>query len=81
MKISAEQDKAKLDFQRMVNELIESGFTPLTIARAISGGDESFVKRYRPAIAQKIASGQSLPNWVVGTKIIELHEKHILNKN
>ena len=80
MHISEEQELAKQDFQRMVNELIESGWTPLSIAREISGGDEGFVKRYRPAIAQKIATGQSLPNWVIGQKLINLHKKAIKTK-
>ena len=78
MGILKKQEAAKLEFKQMVEELIEKGWTPMSIAREISGGDESFVKSYRPAIAQKLLKGTTLPNWVVGEALRRLHKKSCL---
>ena len=75
MGILEKQEQAKQDFREMIEDLIKAGWTPLTIAREISGGDEAFVKSYRPAIAQKLLKGTTLPNWVVGEEIRKLHER------
>lgn len=75
MNIADKQETAKKEFQRMINDLIDAGYTPLTIARELSGGDEEFVRTYRPAIAQKLRNGLTLPNWVIGEEIRKLYER------
>lgn len=75
--MTEQQEQAKIEFQRIVNELIAAGWTPLKIAREISGGDEEFVRSYRPAIAQKILQGKTIPNWVVGQSLMALYDKEI----
>lgn len=80
MSISNKQEESKKEFKMMIEALISTGLTPLTIAREISGGDEEFVKSYRPAIAQKLLNGTTLPNWVIGEEIKKLYRERIENK-
>ena len=75
MGIVSKQEQGKQEFKQIIEDLIAKGWTPLTIAREISGGDDSFVKSYRPAIAQKLMKGTTLPNWVVGEALKKLHKK------
>ncbi len=80
MSIFEKQEESKQEFKRMLEELISTGLTPLTIAREISGGDENFVKSYRPAIAQKLLNGTTLPNWVIGEEIKRLYQERVGSK-
>lgn len=77
MSISVKQEQARKEFQSMIQDLVDQGWSPLRIAREISDGDEDFANSYRPAIAQKLLTGKSLPNWVVGEEIRRLHKKVI----
>lgn len=77
MNIQQRQEAARQQFQAMIQQLMDKGWTAVTIAREISGGDEKFAKTYRPAITQKLLSGMSVPNWAIGEAVRELYEREI----